>query len=737
LDANSTAKSATKSNLPKPTPVSRAKAFADKLFNKKGASSASTATTRAPGHVMNDEAFSPSNTSRTPQHIAAKPDKAEMHPQLNNRRAQPEDEAPWLGFFNMQPRTDPARPKDVELPKILPPSPSPMRITQPVVVEDVTSKAEFDYKFTNSSLKLSPKTMKLMENTRAEAAALRAKMVAERDEIAEQNSARKMLVPKGKSGRFSDVHKDGFKKMDSIASHHSLQRIASKNNLADSADTGYVRPTSATKVSLSKPSQSLKRTPSRAELSRPSTGTLKRSPSKAELDKITPSALKRSPSKAELDKPLPPTLRRPPSKGDLTKLRSPDKKVVAPAVSMPHTSNQTDAERSAKRARLAPSETLSPSPRPALIISPSPKARSMIGRAPRLGLFNPTRSSLARAKSVRASATKIPGVVFSNSATDNMFGASIPTEVDSPLQERARSLAPSPMSTRLPSSARALNPSPVRNEVDIAGSPIRLHGHLSNGSTNLLARSRIPAVSPIKSILRSPHILYSNNPAKIAAGTHFATPPDARTSIIPATAPVKRVEFTTSVKEKAARDEAKALSLSPNPKPLYPDLSQYLADKNITAMHTASSVPPKHSNRDEDFSFRVGVPKNFTSESPTIRKVRRSDVQIALLPPNQASASASPKRKVDEMLSDPIDDGNKENIGNVYERPIKRIRTKDSDNKPIVNKIAKVLPKKAVSTKKSTLPGPRSRGGSHAPDKRAGGLTAERLAFLSQPKRRG
>jgi hypothetical protein len=78
----------------------------------------------------------------------------------------------------------------------------------------------------------------------------------------------------------------------------------------------------------------------------------------------------------------------------------------------------------------------------------------------------------------------------------------------------------------------------------------------STGS-NLFGRFNMLRASPIKSILRTPQRLYSNDPSKIAAGTHFSTPPehgDTKTSKkpvpVPATAPVrKRVDFSSSTKD--------------------------------------------------------------------------------------------------------------------------------------------------------------------------------------------
>jgi hypothetical protein len=78
---------------------------------------------------------------------------------------------------------------------------------------------------------LSAEAQKLMDDLREEAMRVKSRLVAEREEMARNNEAeanaigmRKMAQPKGKAGRFSDVHMAGFRKMDSIADHPSSFR---------------------------------------------------------------------------------------------------------------------------------------------------------------------------------------------------------------------------------------------------------------------------------------------------------------------------------------------------------------------------------------------------------------------------------------------------------------------------------------------------------------------------------
>ena len=169
-------------------------------------------------------------------------------------------------------------------------------------------------------------------------------------------------------------------------------------------------------------------------------------------------------------------------------------------------------------------------------------------------------------------------------------------------------------------------------------------------------------IPKLKSILRTPHRLYSNDPSKIAAGTHMATPEDVRNQgrpgviSCPATAPVvKHVDFSASARLKADRDEAKAASVELEPivsSSLYPILPNM---DSCTASANAPHVPPRRVTMGAatttsapsgpgDFTFRMGSPIKFCPPtSPTIRTVRVSDATI----------SSACKRKADALL-DPV-----------------------------------------------------------------------------------
>ncbi|OJJ47617.1 hypothetical protein ASPZODRAFT_64279 [Penicilliopsis zonata CBS 506.65] len=91
----------------------------------------------------------------------------------------------------------------------------------------------FEFKFSCHESQLSDEAKKLMDTVREDAARIKAQMVQDktkhaRQEAEEENLQGDRLIakPKGKVGRFSDVHMAEFKKMDSIAGHASAYRAA-------------------------------------------------------------------------------------------------------------------------------------------------------------------------------------------------------------------------------------------------------------------------------------------------------------------------------------------------------------------------------------------------------------------------------------------------------------------------------------------------------------------------------
>ena len=101
----------------------------------------------------------------------------------------------------------------------------------------------FDFSFERPESDLSVEAQKIMDNVREEAAKIKAQMLEERakqeheDGVTDQLygvGARKIAKPKGKGGRFSDVHNQEFEKMDSIADHASTWKSKIQGSLTPS-----------------------------------------------------------------------------------------------------------------------------------------------------------------------------------------------------------------------------------------------------------------------------------------------------------------------------------------------------------------------------------------------------------------------------------------------------------------------------------------------------------------------
>ncbi|RYC88942.1 hypothetical protein BFJ63_vAg8231 [Fusarium oxysporum f. sp. narcissi] len=220
---------------------------------------------------------SPAPAPSTPASSAMKPPHEEMHPSKAHHNMGEPSSAMRLGFTDIKDTSRPGVPPD-----------TPSKIGAPA--------SDFMFRFTRDTTDstLSGDAQRLMEELRGQAAKIKADMIAKRDaESAEEDAlGRKIAKPKGKTSRYSAAHMAEFKKMDSIENHASAWR----------AQNGRFQPVV----------QSLKRTPSKANLettptSSPDKSGLKRSPSKAELDVPTPStpritqSLKRKSSRANLE----------------------------------------------------------------------------------------------------------------------------------------------------------------------------------------------------------------------------------------------------------------------------------------------------------------------------------------------------------------------------------------------------------------------------------------------------
>jgi hypothetical protein len=107
----------------------------------------------------------------------------------------------------------------------------PSGVTQSTPSKLGIPSTTFDFKFARPGPQLGPEAQRMMDDLREEALRIKAKLAAEREEEKRREGeagggigARKIARPKGKAGRYSEVHMAEFKKMDSIAGHASAFR---------------------------------------------------------------------------------------------------------------------------------------------------------------------------------------------------------------------------------------------------------------------------------------------------------------------------------------------------------------------------------------------------------------------------------------------------------------------------------------------------------------------------------
>ena len=399
------------------------------------------------------------------------------------------------------------------------------------------SSSSFEFKFANES-NLSDEAQKLMGKVRDEAARIKAQMLAEkRDQDLKDNQAeqlfeglnttgRKMARPKGKAGRFSDIHMAEFKKMDSIANHASSFR----------AQPGFSQPTT----------QSLKRSGSRAGLDEPERP--------------------RTAGKGTPSRPAPPFMRQAST--------SPFKSISTAKIASERFENTNTAK------RMRPSEFSDVSSgRRAQYDMPysSSKTSDLLRAKPSMpdSVLPPTRSSLARSVSTKTptlSPEKKSSLPRSNSvrslkgvfeairagsnpapAPANLVAVStVPTS----RSDSIRSMRPLP---RLPASATMLpeQHDNLTQTLSIANIPS------TTSKTGGLA-SRLPTLAGLKSILRPSLAQTRKKTSPLSLDQGRGTPKRANTAIPRSESP-KKVDFTPSTK---SRYVVKLAATSPSPSKL-------------------------------------------------------------------------------------------------------------------------------------------------------------------------
>lgn len=664
---------------------------------------------------------SPSRPAQTPRDgTPIQPSLEEMHPQkYQMSTAKPLDEARWLGFSSNKTTQQ-----------------TPTKTPKPATPNIMDNAPRFNFTFQRPSLNLSPQARALMDETRGEAAKIRSEMQAtQRDQpSASDVLGRKMATPAGKVSRFSDVHMKAFKKMDSIADHPSAFRHRDAKPLA--------------------------------------------------TDK--PSALKRSPSKAELERPSSSSsstsLPRPSSRGDVE--AGPAKRVKRAAEDDTATtraqSTPKPALKSALKPQMTPRTTKAPS---ALKSAKSVRRTTMIPSSQR----SPVRMNMTSASVQQEQATHFLSRSPIKSPVKSTVAERVaqfePEAPESPLLSRSPAKPASPTkpqlapdspdaSSKIPFLARSpakmtLNAYQDAEDKDgnkqkpnktplLARSPAKIsvpEGPLdpsqqTPAKPSLMTRFNLLRQSPVKSILRTPQRLYSNDPFKVASGTHLSTPPNATSDAEKAAPPrppktcpvIKHVDFSASTKALDNTDSTPDTPTKVSSPPSKAD-DQTITYPTLPTTDDNADRPKKAHRRmtmagaPNDFTFRAGAqaitfapsPRRTTSQEvkPSIRSVENSP-ELSAASKKRKAETADTNQVTGTITSDKEND-------DAEQRPAKKARSeKPEAPRPSVAPAAAKTPVKKIPTV-----GVRPKSLTSKPkEKRPGMLSAARLAMLATPKRR-
>ena len=467
------------------------------------------------------------------------------------------------------------------------------------------STYQFTFRHREHSLELSPEAKKLMGEKRGEAARIRQEMMMGAAHLSPGSTGngggvdmagRKLATPspmKKRVGRFSDMHKQQFSQMPSIASHASAFRAQP----TPTTTTTTVKTKTGDVDQCAIPSSTLKRSHSKAQLVEPSSsaevkGVLSRSPSKAKL--VAGSALPRAtttiapPSPSVNVRPSTPQRPKTPhsrpqtpiittqhstparveevstkktttaAPGTATKiplLRSPSKAGSLHSAFLAHAQPQVHGGRNDENSEAGdlartPVKGLSSShiggkhgdtgagceegkqllARTALHASPSKKTKSAAGddaagstehgegEKGTLMARSPLKMSISRPAHPEA------GESSSSDVTVGMLARSPvkPSHHPPTMNDHTTSSDPQhPTSTTIPLLSRSPSKLPMTST---SAKPTTTFGQGLKDRFNLLRASPMK----MKSILRSPQRLYSDDPELVARGTHMMTPPKQR-----------------------------------------------------------------------------------------------------------------------------------------------------------------------------------------------------------------
>ncbi|KFZ12465.1 hypothetical protein V501_04231 [Pseudogymnoascus sp. VKM F-4519 (FW-2642)] len=643
------------------------------------------------------------NTPTTAGRI--KPPREEMHPsKAQQSTTKKEDEGIRHGFTDIGARK--------------PETPSKLNIN---------SSSEFEFRFAKPAPSLGPEAQQMMDEIREDARRIKAELAAKRDEEIAMNggdvlgvlSGRKFAQPKGKAGRYSDVHMAEFKKMDSIAAHPSAFR----------AQPGRITPVA----------KSLKRTQSKANL--------------ADRD-VNP---------AKQTTPLAKTLKRTQSKANLAdRDASPAKqtiKLVRPSVC-------PDNEAPAKRARQMGARDTSfarPSSRDANIQPPSKPSTPTTGRTANFlnSLSTPTQSSLARAAGIkqdgtpqnvlRRSPSKIaltPGLV--KSATMNNLSSLSRSESTHKFTDKMKSILRRP-------TAHADNtmPPPPSSIPSLMKSPSRanLRQEISSAPATPTAKT-LPRSKSTKHVNFTPTTATKNEPH------HSPTPLKSNIPRSKSFANLNSVAYPTL--PSASKPVARPTEKQPEPTITYPSMPQLPSSPTLsrTPLQPIAVVPaipavPGVFTFTSGQTIKFGTPpvappQRNLGTSPVQSSIRQ--VRPSILPPTAMPGAFPDADKENEAPAIPHGLANKKRARaaspdemdvTAPEMKRKRARVAEPADEEegggrsskkrrgnVMEGEAETMAKKIVKEQmapKSNIP---------SPAKRAGGLSLSRLKMLAMPKSR-
>ncbi|KAL8724454.1 MAG: hypothetical protein Q9166_007939 [cf. Caloplaca sp. 2 TL-2023] len=488
------------------------------------------------------------------------------------------------------------------------------------------SSPGFDFSFTRPESDLSEEAQKIMDSVREEAARIKAQMLVEHKKQLENEGDHQQTagvegrpIAKPRSGRYSEAHKQQFKKMDSIANHISTWKMKIQSTAT--------APTTSS--------------------------SLKRSNSKAGFDKPE-SGIPRSKSFKAFPKP---------------------EEVTASTEKRVKRTHDDDASKTRPISRHGSDD------------NPTTPAKAQSTTLPS-AVTTPTKASLARSASVKASKTSM-----------------------------------------IPSLSRSASTKTL-------GTP------QTEGSNKYM--SKMAKFSPIKSILHRSQPKFSDDPVKVAAGTHLPIPskPPALNKDLPdlPNTPSNELQRTPSVKKhvnftpliKPLNDISPVASPSPSKIPRSESMKA-LDSPNITRRNT-HKIPTATTpgGLPGGFTFSSAKTINFgpatSGLTKTIRPVRPSGfptplAETAFENHNMGGTIehgiGNKKRKHEHENSD--NDEDQENVDPKKEgSPSKRVKTSE----------VPTTPAKKIGTVKT----PKSKGKSGG--KGRGIMSLGRLNALARPKER-